>query len=79
VTDKKQGMTVFAPDGSVLMEIAKIERSGDNLILHGKIMGSLPMKAVLRPEQARRGLGLLSLKTILFLPTLLFRKRKRPG
>lgn len=75
--NKVQGMKVFAADGSELMEVTKIEPNGKNLVLHGKIMGSLPMKAVVKPEQVRRGLGLLSLKTWLFLPTLLFGGSKK--
>lgn len=76
---KVQGMKVYAADGSELMEVTKIEPNGKNLVLHGKIMGSLPMKAVVRPEQVRRGLGLLSLKTWLFLPSLLFSKGQKKG
>ena len=76
MSNKTQGMKVFAADGSELMEVTKIERSGKNLVLHGKIMGSLPMKAVVKPDQARRGVALISFKTWMFLPTLLFRRGK---
>jgi len=36
-------------------------------------MGSLPMKAVIRPDEARKGIRLIGLKTLLFLLTFLFR------
>ena len=78
MSTKAQGMKVYAADGSELMEVTKIEPNGKNLVLHGKIMGSLPMKAVVKPEQVRRGLGLLSLKTWMFLPSLLFGGSKKP-
>jgi hypothetical protein len=71
--NNKSVMRVYSPDGSELMEVSAIERSGNNILLHGKIMGALPMKAIIRPEQARRGLGLLNLKLTLFLLTILFR------
>ena len=71
---KKPGMKVYTPDKSELMVISKIERDGQNLLIHGKIMGSLPMKAVIRPDEARKGLGLVGLKTFLFLLTFLFRE-----
>jgi len=70
---KTQGMKVYTPDKSELMVISKIERDGQNLIIHGKIMGSLPMKAVIRPDEARKGIRLIGLKTLLFLLTFLFR------
>lgn len=72
---KKRGMKVYTPDKSELMVISKIERDGGNLLIHGKIMGSLPMKAIIRPDEARKGLGLIGLKTFLFLLTFLFRGR----
>jgi len=55
------------------MVISKVERDGRNLLIHGKIMGSLPMKAVIRPDEARKGIRLIGLKTLLFLLTFLFR------
>jgi hypothetical protein len=67
-------MKVFAADGSELMEVWKVEFQGNDLVLHGKIMGSLPMKAVLRPEQARRGIKILGWKALLALPFFPFRK-----
>lgn len=70
---KKQGMKVYTPDKSELMVISKIEHDGHNLLIHGKIMSSLPMKAVIRPDEARRGIGLIGLKTFLFLLTFLFK------
>src|ERR1700757_4304822 len=70
---KKQGMKLYTPDKSELMVISKIERDGHDLLIHGRIMGSLPMKAVIRPDEARKGIGLIGLKTFLFLLTFLFR------
>jgi hypothetical protein len=69
-------MKVYGADGAELMEISHIERSGNNLVLKGKIMGSLPMKAVIKPAEARKGLALMGLRTFLFLPSLLFRRSK---
>ena len=68
------GMKIYTPDKNELFEIATIQRDGDNLVIGGKIMGSMPMKAIVRPQDARSGLKLLNLKTILFLLTFLFRK-----
>ena len=66
-------MKVYTPDRDELMEISSIARSGDSLVVSGKIMGSMPMRAVIRPDEARKGLRLLNFRTTLFLLTFLFR------
>ena len=66
-------MKVYSPDKSELMTITSITRQGSNLVISGKIMGSMPMKAVIRPEEARRGVRLVGFKTFFFLLTFLFR------
>jgi hypothetical protein len=68
------GMKMYTPDKNELMEIVWIRRDGGNLMVSGKIMGSMPMKAVIRPQDARAGLKMLDFKTIVFLLTLVFRK-----
>lgn len=68
-------MKVYGSDNSELMNVSKIERNGNELVLKGKIFGAMPMTAKLRPEEARAALKLLNFKTILFLITLLFRER----
>ncbi|WP_120429712.1 hypothetical protein [Acinetobacter baylyi] len=68
-------MKVYGSDNSELMNVSKIERNGNELVLKGKIFGAMPMTAKLRPEEARAALKLLDFKTILFLITLLFRAR----
>ena len=66
-------MKLYAPDNSVLMEISALERKGNNLVVKGKVFGSMPMTAMLRPEEARKGLKLLGFKLVLFMLTFLFR------
>lgn len=60
-------MKVYSADNSELMTISRIGRDGNNLIIHGKIMGSLPMKAIVRPEETRKGMKLLDWRMFLFL------------
>ena len=68
------GMKIYTPDKSELMDVSSIQHESGNLIVSGKIMGSMPMKAVIRPQDARQGLKLLDFKTIVFLLTFLFRR-----
>ena len=66
-------MKLYAPDNTVLMEVGNIERKGNELILKGKVFGSMPMTARVKPEEARKGLKMLGFKLTLFLLTFLFR------
>jgi hypothetical protein len=70
---------IYSADKSELMDIAKIERKGDNLVLKGKVFGTMPMSATLTPEEAKKAMKLLSPKLIAFIVTLPFRKAKRKG
>ncbi|MFV0383157.1 hypothetical protein [Paracoccus sp. (in: a-proteobacteria)] len=65
--------------GKELMDVARIEAdSANNLVIRGKIFGSMPMTAKLSPEQARAALKLLNARTIWFLITILFRRSRTP-
>jgi hypothetical protein len=67
-------MKLYAQDNSELMEISSIERQGNELVLKGKVFGSMPMKARLKPDEARKGLKLMGFRLCLFMLTFLFRK-----
>ena len=66
-------VTLYSADNSKLMEIDRLERSGNDLLIKGKAFGAMPMTARLSPGEARKGLKLLSFKLALFLLTFLFR------
>lgn len=77
-------MKVYTPDNAELMDVRSIERSGSTLVIRGKIMGAMPMTAVIFPAEARKGIRLLGLRTMLFLPVFLLLdlgrgKRRREG
>ncbi|MWV27773.1 hypothetical protein GRF63_07625 [Erythrobacter sp. GH3-10] len=59
------------------MDVKALRKDGDNLVIEGRIMGALPIQAMLTPDQARAALKLLDFKTLLFLLTILFRKGQR--
>ena len=69
-------MKVFGADNKELITISAIERDGPDLVLRGKIMGTLPMSARIRPEEARRGLKLLDWRTALFALSLPWRRTR---
>ena len=65
--------TLYSTDNSKLMEIEALERSGNDLLIKGKVFGAMPMTARLSPGEARKGLKLISLKLTWFLLTFLLR------
>jgi len=70
-----RAMNIYGADDKVLMSISSIEPDGSTLVVKGKIFGTMPLSAKLRPEEARAALGLMSWKTRLFLLSLLFRRK----
>jgi hypothetical protein len=73
VKKNKNVMKVYDGQNNEMMTVRKLEQDGNDLMITGKIFGAMPMKARLKPEEARAALKLLNFKTILFLITLLFR------
>ncbi len=66
-------MELLTKDNDSLMTIEKLGPDGNNLLIEGQIMGTLPVRAVLTPDQARAALKLINFKTFFFLLTILFR------
>ena len=66
-------MTLYSADKSPLMQINALERDGSDLLIKGKVFGTMPMTARLTPTEARQGLKLVRLRLAWFLLTLLFR------
>jgi hypothetical protein len=67
---------IFGADNKELIAISAIERDGAELVLRGKIFGTLPMSARVTPEEARRGLRLLGWRTAIFVLSLPWRRRR---
>ncbi len=66
-------MRLFMPDKSELIEVNAVHAHPEGLIIEGKIMGAMPVKAILRPSELRRGLRLLSFKVASKTLAMLFR------
>lgn len=67
-------MKIYSADKSELMQVAAIERDGNDLVIKGKVFGTMPMSARLKPAEARAALKLLTPRMMFFLITLPFRK-----
>ncbi len=67
-------MKLYTPDNTDLIDITAIAPHADGLLIEGKIMGTMPMKAILRPAEMRRAFRLLSWRTLLAIIALPFRR-----
>ena len=69
-------MKIYGADNKEMMNVTLLQREGSELVIQGKLFGSMPLTAKLRPEDARAALKLLDFRTALFLLTLLFRRKR---
>ncbi|MGH8206689.1 MAG: hypothetical protein ACRETK_07920 [Steroidobacteraceae bacterium] len=67
-------MKLYGPNHTELMLVTSLEREGDQLVVRGKVFGTMPITAHLDPVQARAALRLLRPRLLLFLLTLPFRR-----
>jgi hypothetical protein len=67
-------MKFFTPERAELIVITAVDPHPEGLIISGKIMGAMPMKAVLTPVQLRAGFKFLSVKLVMTLIGMLFRR-----
>jgi hypothetical protein len=65
---------LYGADNKEMIVVTAIERQGKELVLKGKIFGTMPMSAKIRPAEVRKAWKLLSLRTLLFVLTLPFRR-----
>ena len=70
-------LELVTTDNENLMTVERLEKQGNNLVVHGEIMGAMPVRAVLTPDQARAALKLMKPGVLLFLLTILFRPGAR--
>lgn len=71
-----KSMKLYAADNSDLMEISSIYPEGENLIVEGTIMGAMPIRAIVKPAEVRRALGMMPMKTKLHAAGMLFKSSR---
>ena len=67
-------MKIYGADGKEMMTVTSIDRDGSDLLVKGKLFGTMPLTARVKPGEARKAFGLLKLRTLLFLLTLPLRR-----
>jgi hypothetical protein len=68
---------LHTPEKSVLIDISAIKPDPAGLLIEGKIMNAMPMKAVLTAAEARQGLKLLSGPVLWRVLTMLIRGKAK--
>jgi hypothetical protein len=66
-------MKLYGADNAELMDVDKIYRRGNELVMEGTIMDSMPIVARLKPVEVRQALKLLSFSDMLFAASMIFR------
>ena len=66
-------MKFYTPEKTVLLDITSVQPHPDGVVVSGKIMGTMPMKAILRPEELRAAFRLLNVRIAIALLGMLFR------
>ena len=67
-------MKLHTPEGSELINIESVKNENGKLVIRGLIMGAMPMVAIVSPQEARKGLKLISLKLFFWLIFFMFRR-----
>jgi hypothetical protein len=67
-------MIIYGANRDKLMEIEEFSREGSTLRFRGKIMGAMPITAIVTPDQVRQLLKSLGFKMLLFAISLVFRR-----
>ena len=70
-------MKMFDIHGNALMDVASLERRGDNLVMKGKMMGTMPATIYLKPEEIWKAKSLLSWSVLLYIPIIIMKGWKR--
>jgi hypothetical protein len=70
-------MKMFSKEGVELMDVKSIQRDGDNLVVKGKLMGSMYATVCVRPEDLWAAWRLMSWRLICSLPCMLLAGLRR--
>jgi hypothetical protein len=64
-------MKMYSKDGIEMMDLYSLEQIGDNLVVRGKLLRSMPATIYLRPEEVLKAIKLLTWRVVLYMPIIL--------
>ncbi|HWQ76008.1 MAG TPA: hypothetical protein VN441_11890 [Syntrophomonas sp.] len=59
--------------GNVMMEVTSVDRKDDDLVMKGKMMGTMPATIYLRPDEMWKAMNLLTWAIIRYVPSMLIK------
>jgi hypothetical protein len=68
-------MKLLTPDRTPLMDVTAVRVHSNGLLIEGKIMGTMPMKAIVSASELRNGIKLLGMRVALKALAMLIRGR----
>ena len=74
-------MKLYLKDGSLILAASSLERRGADLVLKGKITGTMPATIYIKPEEIWDARKLLSWSVVWYLPVMIVKgwwRRRRP-
>ena len=63
-------MKLYGSDNSELMDVNRIYRRDNEIVMEGTILEAMPIVARLKPAEVRAALKLLTLRDLLFMLTM---------
>lgn len=69
-------MKMYSKDGQCMVDVRKLERIGDDIVMTARLMGAYSMKIYLRPEEMREALKLLEWDVVSAIPELFIKGTK---
>lgn len=66
-------MKLYSKDGVEVMSVKEIEKADDKIVVRGKMMKTMSMTIIVKPEDLAEGFRLLSFNTMLSMPGMLIR------
>lgn len=63
-------MKMFSKEGIEMMDVKSFDLDGDNLVMKGKMMGSMKTAVYIKPEDMAEAVALMPWKIIFRLPGL---------
>ncbi len=67
-------MKLYTSERTELMEVKSLEPAVEGLVIHGQIMGTMPLTALLTPAELRRAFWLLHPRAVWKLLWMLFQR-----
>ncbi len=67
-------MKLYTPENTELIEVTSVAPHKHGVEIAGTIMGAMPMRAVLRPSELRRGMRFLKPGLVWALLAMLFQR-----